>query len=230
MLSLSIMGISPRESAGVRQAVEVGRRIQEFFPAVAEDYRGGKAYRIMAQQYGFAEFFRVGEGVAASAVRCAIIGHSGGFHNLAYSGLIEDASELEMLCREHRSRESSRKGKIVGKKLFLEKRGMHSLTHEQLSEAGRAGAYKSVAARGKVPWNGIEQTEYGVLTEIEYACELAFTPEYQKDGRTDNKKIAQRLNEHFHNGHQVRDNNTVYSNLYMRRYRQAAKAAASRNP
>ena len=101
-----------------------------------------------------------------------------------------------------------------GRKTAAEGKGVHGLTPEQRSEysskGGRIGGIKAALAKGLIPWEK-EETEYAHLLSLE--------PEFQHQkgswkGKGDYKTIAQVLNEDYHNGKEVRSQQSVKKNLF----------------
>jgi len=100
-------------------------------------------------------------------------------------------------------------GRIGGRKLSELGLGIHSLTEEERREVRRKGAL----AKGLTPWEG-EETEsaYSLSLESEYQHQKG-----RQKGRSDNKKIAERLNEDYHGGGGIRNAESVSDKLYKYR-------------
>ena len=93
-----------------------------------------------------------------------------------------------------------------GIKTAAEGKGIHGLTPEQRLENARKGTL----AQGKTPWE---------KEETEWAHVLSLDPEFQHQkgphkGKGDYKTIAQVLNEDYHNGEEVRSQQSVKKNLF----------------
>jgi hypothetical protein len=174
-------------------AALLGRRIQKEHPEVAEMYRNLTSLPGMVKALGLIKDGWVSEHIARNAVQYALHGYHWGFNVDAYEGLITDAAELDRIRLGYR--------KKVGNRLRRQKRGIHGMSDEQRSEAGRAGA----AAMGWIVFTNKER---------EYAVRLCADPRFCYDrGRPKGKPklaaIAEELNKRFHKGRAVRNRYSV---------------------
>ena len=151
--------------------------------------------------------------------------------------LYEEGRGVHAFTREER--------KVVGRrggnKLYTNRKGAHSMTSEELSDAGRRGgnisglknyqekvgihgrtseqmnqdSLKGVVSRGCIPWS---------KDEAEYAYSLSQTSQYQcnngaNKGKSNNKKIAETLNNELHDGQLIRTPKSIEAKLF--RYRES---------
>lgn len=124
---------------------------------------------------------------------------------------------------------ASKGGKIGGAKVRDEGLGIFAMSKEEKSEVGRASIRKSLETQGKVMWDhGRVDPETG-LTEPELLIYLSRLDEYRNSahdrGRTGTinaVRIAERLNEVFHDGGQVRTHRAV--SAYVFRLQRNAEA------
>ena len=211
----------------IRRAGEVGKRLQEDFPEIADRYRNGMTLPEISLEYCIQELYdTTSRDVARNAVRDALRGYD--FDEISYPGLIEDDEERRNIGLEHmrengKANYEMRKGihgltpeqrsetsRKSGKTLYETRKGIHGLTPEQLSENGRKGA----TAIGFVPWVPAEETnEHYTFSEVETALRLAQCPEYRRGSLIKNAKIADELNVIFHNEGPVRTESAVGSQL-----------------
>lgn len=124
--------------------------------------------------------------VVSNAVGFALRGNHDERHNHLYRGLI-DEERLKEIAKKH-IKDGSQRGTLVSK---AEKKGIHSLNHEQLADAARKGAI----ANGRLP---IDEGERVFIL-------LAYHDSLSCAG------IARALNEGFHDGKCIRSRNSVYS-------------------
>ena len=266
----------------LRKASELGKRLQEDFPEIADEYRNGMTLSKISSEYCIQELYDASRSVAITAVGNALRGYD--FDGISYLGLIEDPEELRNIGLEHirengkalyelgkgihgltaeQMSEHSRKGgeaayemgtgihsltpeqkseygRKGGNSLYANKKGIHSLTPEQRSENARKAANvayemgkgvhgrtaeqmsehgrKSAIARGLVPWVPAEETnEHYTFSEVETAFMLSQCPEYRRGTLVKNSKIADEINEGFHNGESVRTPGAV--KIQLRLYR-----------
>lgn len=114
-------------------------------------------------------------------------------------------------------------GRIGGTNSYLGRVGVHARTKEQMT----ADARKSVRARGQVPYvPRIELNTLTHLSELHFAHLLSLHPEYRrwqngrgKGGYINTEKIAQELNDRFHDGETIRTGSSL--SVALLRYRKA---------
>ena len=114
----------------IRLAAEIGDDIRKNYPEIAEEYRSGLTAPRMVDAHDFDRRYGVSRPAAIGAVRNAIRGYFGPYHE-RYDGLIADRPERKRLAVSHNSR--------TGTELYEQKRGIHAMTHEQRVAVGRKG-------------------------------------------------------------------------------------------
>jgi len=226
----------------VIEGIRIGHQLQMDYPEIADDFRRGESYTTLATKYGVAEKYQVSPGIARIAVKWSLSGYDGRYRGFGgctkFKGLIAKP-ELEQICADHEI-----SGGIKAREMGL---GVHSLTEEErlkIAKRGGDSTYKqrkgvfarlyerhvkdSVNAgreaarqRGQVPW--VELSE-GKISEIEFAHLLSQKPEYQYGagqgvcvGAANMRAIADKLNEVYHQGENVRKPRPVSFALW--RYR-----------
>src|SRR3989344_3355907 len=203
------MGYSRTETIenAVKYGANVGRRLQSEAPQIADQYRGGMFQRDIARGID-ALLERLGatsEYVKERAVGFAIRGYPGGYGLEPFKGLIEDTAELERLAKEHTGSitpeqriEAGRKGGIIsGRMAFKKKRGLFSEGYEErIRKAGR----NSAIARGVKMWDERRVVDgLGEITDEDYACSLARSPNYMDGKRYRGTEVLQQVNSVFRN-------------------------------
>ena len=161
--------------------------------------------------------------VAEETIYYVLHGHDHGYGIRAYPGLIQQ-SELRKIDSIRR-KEYGRKGGSAGAKTQIRQRkGIHGLSHEQKSEAGKKGAKLGLKAQGKTPYVKAEDQGYW-FDEIEAAYLLSIHPSYQfqhgiNKGKPNYREIAQILNEVYHSNRPIRTRKSLAASLfYYRRSR-----------
>ncbi len=256
--------LTPQQIKAILKEIELGRRIQEEIPEIAEDYQGGMSQPKIVEKYQIQERYNVNWAIATKAVSNAIRGSNGMLEIEPYEGLITDTNRLKEIAKEHRSyscsingakmRDEGRGlfsitkeeriaiGRESGRANYKKKIGIHAMTIEQRRELGRksgiltyrkktglhaltkeekrAVGRKSALSRGYTPWierivNEDESLNGGFsrLSEEEFAYNLSLIPEYQRKVGSNNKKIAKKVNEAYHDGNQVRNNKSIGNRL-----------------
>ena len=123
----------------IKKAAEVGKRLQEDFPEIADRYRNGMTMPEISLEYCIQELYdATSREVARIAVRYALEGYD--FGGISYPGLIEDPEERRNIGLEH--------NRANGKATYDMGKGVHGQTVEQLSENGRKGG-KAAYEMGK---------------------------------------------------------------------------------
>ena len=207
-----------QQRKAIRMSKELGLKLKERFPEIAYAYRKGSTLREIVDEYGIAQQYNIPLRVAIGAVSLAIRGHAGGFGIPPYRGLINDESELEALCNEHRnkplrsnhpddlSKYGRKGGKISGNQNKGSGKIICGMTGKELREAG----VKSAISRGFVPWiRRIKAGRYYIPSEIYYTYQLSQDPEYWSGTKTNNQMIANEINQIYHNGVPVRSGESV---------------------
>ena len=216
--------LTGQQQAAIRLAAAVGDEIRKSDPEIAEEYRSGLRASELVAGHKFDHRYGGSRQAAVAAVRNAIRGYSGRYHE-TYQGLIADRSERESVALAHNRR--------TGIEVYQWKRGIHGLTREQKTEAcrkggliqgplsyrlrigchalprevvreqcrkiaslgGKAGGVASVVAQGMVPY---ALATPGRIAEIEFALRLSADPLYRGPARANFGKIAEKVNEVFH--------------------------------
>lgn len=119
----------------------------------------------------------------------------------------EDKQELGRRNRDAgigifaQSPEELRTARIAGARSQIKNRvGIHSQTPEERKNLGN----KAAISRGEIPFSE---------EEVEFIKGLTLLPEYQRGKLTDMNKIAQAVNQKFHDGKLVRRNKTIIAKL-----------------
>lgn len=210
-----VYGRFPRSQiGGIAKAIDLGKRIQELFPEIAEDYRNGNSLLDIVNKYGIQEEFGIKEATAKKSVSFALRGYGGEFkfffsNKPVYTGLI-DSSELLEIAKIH-GVDSGKKlggkyGSKIGELTFKNKTGIHSQTNKEKSNSGKKG----LVSQGKTPWTD---------EELKTAYEMSFNPSYRRGIRVNTGKIAEEINSWFHNRNQIRTSFSVTRALYSHRKR-----------
>ncbi len=163
------------------------------------------------------------EQVVLGAARKALSGHNGSFGVSSYEGLLPDEERRELYSRGliirgiellengkgiHGLTEEVRKVNSgqAGKRAKELGRGIHGLTEEQ----NRINWKLAAEARGVTMWSSDERTEANILSK---------TPEYMRGSLIDCKRLADYLNNKYHDCKVVRTALTVSQALRMDRYK-----------
>ena len=248
--------LTGQQQAAIRLAAAIGDEIRKSHPEIAEEYRGGLSASELVAGHKFDHRYGVSRQAAIAAVRNAIRGYSGRYHE-SYRGLIADRSEREDLAAAHNRR--------TGVEEYERKRGIHGLTREQkiaacrkgglirgplsyrlrigchalppevvreqcrkiASLGGKAGGVASVVAKGMVPYAPATPDRVG---EIEFAFHLAADPLYRGPVRANFGKIAGKVNEMFHAGAARYTRITMKVALQRHRRRQRSLAGSPADP
>jgi len=220
--------LNPSQIGAVIHSVRQARIIRQEHPEVADKYRLGQTYSLIAKDIGNIE----GRAVMTESVCFAIKGFRGGFGFDAFEGMIEE-SELSQLARDHRvnsRKDFFRKGKGIFSLSEEDKRrasvngglsakrkgaGIYSLTHEQLSQIA-----KDVnVSRGFVIWKERELKDgYSMYSEKEYGYRLMHSNLYEHkkgpyNGRPNWALITNEINRIYHNGEDIRSVKTVIETI-----------------
>jgi len=218
--------LAAKQRAAIRLAAEIGYDLRSSCPELAEEYRNGLTAPMLVAKHEVDRRYGVTKRAAVSAVRNAIRGYSGYYHE-AYPGLIVDKSERENLALDHNrrtgtdvyqrrvgihgfSREQKRDacskgGRVQGPLSYRLRIGCHALPPEVVREqlrriaslGGKAGGVVSVLAKGMVPY---VPAMPGRMGELEFASRLAAEPRYRGPVRANFGMIADKVNEVFHAG------------------------------
>jgi len=216
----------------INMRFRLGKEFQEKYgEKIKSLYSNGYSLSKIVEELDIHEDYNISEHLAKNSIYTAITGHDGKFHVKGYDGLFSD-EEREKIGKEHiiqnghrqykegkgihgltleRKIEICRKlredGKGIeclsyeersdnGKKLHESGKGIHGLSAEEKSENGIKGAI----ARGYTPWSDEEK---------ERLYELSQQEEYRNGKYTKCKDLSIILNNEFHEGKEIRKNNTV---------------------
>lgn len=200
--------------AGIVMSLKLAREMIPRADEIASKYRSGYSYEQIANELFPENPYRT---VVYSALRKVLHGHPGGMGEEEFDGAIpkEELAELEI------------KHKIDnGARLYLEGSGIHRLTREERSQAGRIGGKISghIALENRTGIHALTIEERAEnsrnlhksrgLTlwadeELEAANNYAQTPEYKRDFAS----LASRLNSEYHQGNPVRSPGPLKSAL-----------------
>lgn len=224
-----------KQFAAILASVKLGIHLQDDLPQIADDYRRGLFASEIVSKYDIVRKYGVNKTISENAVYYALRGNSSFLdYRIQYHGLLEEDEmrqladnnrirhglELGSLCLEQRvglfgrtQEEHSRDSKKAGRKIVEQRLGIHRLSTEErrLNGAlgGRRGGVQTSINRGYILW-----TE----EEIELAYILSQDKDYkfQKGlckGKSDLKKMAERLNQEYHQGNSIRNSETIKSKL-----------------
>lgn len=212
----------------IKKAACLGRILQDNLPGIAQDYRDGLSQPKIAEKYDIMGKYHVGENTARNAVAFALRGHDNNSGIESYPGLIPDKDELSKLGLEHQvaaiaNALTPEVRKNSGKKAYKQGLGIHARTHEQRIKDSRKGGVvardsnygfhaltpkqklinqrNAIIASGKTLWTTEEKNR---------VLELKVHPDYQSGKKGPcYKKIADKVNEEFHNGKEVRTRSSI---------------------
>ncbi len=203
------MSLSEKQLSAMKLSSFIGRSIQkDLGEEVSKAFRQGMTFDQIADTYNIRDSYGATRSVALKALHCAIYGYKGNLGNGSYSPLIED-SELQSI-REERQRQH-------GMRVLQNKKGIHAMSDEErrnmamnnyrkLTPSQRKKIIREASfGRGALPWS---------QEELEEIRRCNSDPEYRTSRGTNNIKIAERLNELFHEGRPVRNRITVYRASY----------------
>jgi hypothetical protein len=211
--------MSAEKTHAISLSVELGGILQRDHREIANMYRQGYTLdrivdRLKIQsQYGI----RIRK-IALNAVDIALSGHRGGFGHGPYEGLISDEERVK-LRREH-YQNASRVSQSNNTRIFrLNPETGRGLGLEKIQEINASRGITSWVKRREM----IGDSACCITDEIESAYFLSQLPEYQHGDLVNNAKIAERLNECYHSGKNVRNWRTVGAMLYVYRKKLDAK-------
>jgi len=203
--------------SAIKYSIKLGLDLQKSFPEMADDFREGMSLKEISRRHRISEINGFSESTSIQGVRNALKGYDSGsdfFNCPSYDGMIP-LDEYRALAKGHKVDcaialsdlmkiekrgiyglsldqriKNSRKG---AKSQMKKKSGIHAQTSKGHQEAGRLG----VKARGLMPWSDDEKL---------FVLERVTSPreEYQRGARFATKKIAQELNEFYHDGNLIR--------------------------
>ncbi len=171
------MKYDAKQIIAIQQAINLGRKLQEDIPQIAEDYRNRKNKRQIIGEYKIPEIYNVNEKIAFVAVGYALRGNTRFVKTKQYEGLITDSSELEKLCSEH------------------QRDNLEKIKKDLNNEYLQRGARNSNLTQGKVLWSDRERN---------FVYQLSKKAEYKIKTIKNSVLIAKEINRRFHNNQQVR--------------------------
>ncbi|MEK6855809.1 MAG: hypothetical protein AABX66_01480 [Nanoarchaeota archaeon] len=221
--------LEPHQMAAIVRGVLDGRLIQTTLPEIAEAYRIGKTVDKIVEEYDIIHRFNIPTFTSArNAIKFALRGYDGEMsaeqlRDVMYPGLL-DAIELERLGKEHVSSGASK----WSKENYRNGSGLFGITEEQrIINATKAG--KTVKRLGKgihamdsagkraAAQKGNEMRGYICFSREEEQAiyDLSQQPEmsYGHKGYVNSWKVARKINNMFHHGHEVRNNLSISRKL-----------------
>ncbi len=188
---------SPRakRTSAVLIAAELGRRLQQEHPEVADMYRRLISFPKIIERLRLVKDHGVSEHIARNAVVYALRGYHWGFTVEPYEGLILDPDELKRIASGYRRK--------TGETLRRSKKGICGLSAEEQRKAACKGAQA-------VGWVIYTKRERACLLRLCADPRFCYGPGRYK-GKPKLDLIAQELNKRFHQGQPVRDRFSVNS-------------------
>ena len=164
---------------------------------IVQDYRDGKTQFEIAREH-LPETYESNKEVARGSI-----------YQVIKDTILLTDEEREEFANQHKI--------SGGKKTQKLRLGVHGRSKSEMAEDGRKGA----AERGSSPWytipyreNFVDGTE--VFTpEVAYAYNLSLDREYKRSSSSNGQKIAEKLNEMYHDGVEVRSSNSVSQALFV---------------
>tara|TARA_Y100000310_G_scaffold341218_1_gene439675 strand:- start:3315 stop:4055 length:741 start_codon:yes stop_codon:yes gene_type:complete len=223
---LAAMGIIRKIAASL-----LGSALEEV---IVQDYKDGKTQLEIAREY-LPEQCEISEDVAKGSISYVIqdtklltdlekreLAHQ----HIISSGKIKGRRTYELgigvhgRTKEEMSEDGRQGGKKggsrSGKEAYELRRGIHGMSKGEKSELGK----KTAILRGHTPYYSlpfredfVEGTEI-FIPEIAYAHNLSLDREYRNGSKIKPQKIAEKLNEVYHNGVEVRNGTTLSKTLY----------------
>lgn len=240
--------LTSQQVSAIRLEAALGDQIRREFPQLVDGYRAGLTAPKLVERYALDSQFGVSLGNAIAAVRNAIRGYNGYFHD-PYIGLVPTPSERANLALAHNRQtgieasqqrkgihalsskqktDASRKGGLIRGPLSYRLRiGCHALPPNVLREhcrriaplGGKSGGRASALAQGLVLYAPATAAR---CSEMEFAFRLATNPLYLGPVRTNFKKVAEKLNEAFHSDQPLFTRTTL--KIAIQRYRRQARS------
>lgn len=123
-------GISGEQIAAIKRTIYLARRLQKDHPEIADLYRKGNYQPEIVNLLSLCKEYNVTEAIARSAVGVALRGYKDNSRESGFEGLLNEL-ELSELFNQHQSQHAI--------DLYLEGRGVCSLTPEEKSKFGKIG-------------------------------------------------------------------------------------------
>jgi len=218
VLEEKVRKVSKSQFFAIVNSVKIGRILQETLPGIVDDFESGLSQREIVEKYRLDALYSISKITAISAVGFALKGYTpkDEFRDLEeeYDGLINQ-DRYDELVKEHKSaahdkenkrrkkksvgiyglteQERKQRGKKSAKTRKKRRTGLAARTHQDCQESGRDGA----KACGYTIWSKEEKAS---------AIKMAKQPgkEYRHGSRLAINKIAERLNQEYHGGREVR--------------------------
>ena len=220
--------LEQRQIILLKKSMDVARLIQcDSREELIRYYRSGMTHLQIVKTLNIQGTYNIKESTAKSAVHLALRGHK------AYMGYdplqpILPIDELERIAKAHvkSAAQEQVKNKIgifganeddkkewsrrAGLKTFQEGTGVHALSLEEKSTAGKKGGHNATLKRGHVPWkesgltintSNVSEKErlYGLVTSEDY-----IRREGRYEGQPDIEEITNQINLEYHAGKEVR--------------------------
>ncbi len=173
-----------KQKAAIQKAAVLGLKIKVDFPEIADEYRNGSTLKEITRGLCLDIYYDVNFTIAREAVRKALTGYNG---------------EIQKFPR-----------KYIG--LISDKEEQKRLAREH--KYFQRYSLQAILARGNTPWIERKETEnLCTLSEIEFTYRLSHSHEFQQENRIDFNKIAEEINEKYHDGKKIRTSEAIYAKL-----------------
>ena len=199
----------------IHQCIRIAQDIIDRYPHIAKDYTDGMCTREICVKYALDTYYKVSQKTAIGAISIALRGYNGEMMYIrekAFGGLLK---KEEYSAAAHQIR--SKIAKKVAHILQEENRGIFSTSASERGKKGgpaslkqKAGIHNpenmaklrlaSILALGRTPVSPEERTAIFTLSQ---------DPEYQKKSRIQLQKIAEKINNTFHNGEKIRTTDAI---------------------
>jgi hypothetical protein len=186
----TLCAFSPEQFSAIELGITLGKSIKESFPGIAQDYREGNSSSKIVEKYNLTVVDGCSFKVIQSAVYRALRGYNGSMFMIdtePYEGLISDIDEFKKLAESN----NKKSGELVGNAAFTNGTGIFALTKKQQYDASCAGAI----ACGSTPYTD---------DELKFIQQKISNPEYFKGKLLNVQRIANEVNELFHNKKETR--------------------------
>ncbi|MDD5651266.1 MAG: hypothetical protein PHF86_12770 [Candidatus Nanoarchaeia archaeon] len=214
-LPKKIKDFTNSQISAMKHAIELGKLLQKTIPQIAKDYREGISLKEIVKNYNLSSINNLSEDTASEAVRYALCGYHSNIRFLSkevYDGLIP-LDEYLILSEKHHS-DNARKvdeqmrrenqglygistsqrilnGKKGARTQIKEKIGIHGKSHEEHQQIGKSGA----EAAGYTVWSNDEKLS---------VLNMVTQPKYRRSSMIASAKIANELNNLYHQGESIR--------------------------
>ncbi len=208
--------LRPNQIKAISLSEKYGKIIARELEGIVEDYRNGSTIPEMIKKY------HIGERYGLNTERCCVTSMSNALgillskeerrvlesehHSKKAIELYEEGVGLFSLSEERMQEIRSKAGKIGGQVSYSKGKGFFGLSKEEKRKNSSKGGKSSAVSQGNVLFED---------EEIKAIQELSQFLEYQKGSRIRTTKIAELLNQKFHNGKNIRNQRSI-SNLLLR--------------